>query len=69
MVGTEERASEIMDWIEAHATVNRYGSKEYSLFVCHIANLFDERARGLCECRWISPYGFVVEAGCAEHDK
>lgn len=59
----------ITEWIEANATTNRYGSREYSPFVCHIANLFDERARGPCECQWVSPYGFVIEAGCAKHDQ
>jgi hypothetical protein len=57
-------------WIEQNSTVNKFGSKTYSPFVCHIANLFDERTHGgRCECRWHSPYGFVVEAGCAEHDR
>lgn len=56
-------------WAESHATINRFGSREYSPFVCHVMNLFDPRARRLeCECSWVAPYGFVVEAGCSEHD-
>lgn len=60
---------EMTMWVEKYALRNEFGSKTYSPFVCHIANLFDDRAHGLCECRWVSPYGFVIEVGCAEHDR
>jgi hypothetical protein len=57
------------EWAEQHATTNQFGSKEYSPFVCHQMNMFDQRARECdCECAWVSPYGFVPEAGCPQHD-
>lgn len=60
--------AEIEAWIAERAVTNRFGSKTYDEFTCHIANLFDPRAHANCECRWYAPYGFVVEAGCPEHD-
>jgi hypothetical protein len=63
-----DNISDIMQWADAQATINSYGSKEYSPFVCHTMNLFDERAIKDCECKWVAPYGFVPEAGCPLHD-
>lgn len=61
--------ADIQKWAESHATINEYGYPVYSQFVCHIANLFDERARDTgCACEWVSPYGFVPEDGCEKHD-
>lgn len=57
------------EWIKKEATVNSSGSKEYSAFVCYIANLYDPGIRDDCECRWISPCGWVPEAGCPTHDR
>lgn len=56
-------------WSDRHATINRFGVKEYSEFVCHVMNLLDPRF-GECrnECAWIAPFGWVPEAGCAIHD-
>ena len=62
-------SSPLVKWADSQATLNRFGSKEYSQFVCHIMNLFDSRAhRRECECAWVAPYGFVIEGGCSEHD-
>lgn len=59
----------IQEWAESQATVNEYGAPSYSKFACHIANMFDERAQDSgCVCEWVSPYGFVPEAGCEKHD-
>ena len=58
----------IAAWISQRAVLNQFGSKTYDAFTCHIANLFDERTHGGCECRWMAPYGFVIEAGCPAHD-
>jgi hypothetical protein len=56
-------------WADQNATVNQFGSKEYSRFVCHIMNLFDPRAHECSgECCWVSPFGWVPEAGCSIHD-
>lgn len=40
----------------------------YSPEVCHHMNTLDKRVIGHCACEWVSPYGFVPEAGCPEHD-
>lgn len=59
----------MLAWAEENAKTNKFGSKEYSPFVCHIMNMFDKR-REECtsECMWVSPYGWVPEAGCPTHD-
>lgn len=58
-----------VSWADAHATVNSFGSKEYSEFVCHIMNLLDPRVRECGnECTWVAPFGWVPEAGCSIHD-
>lgn len=60
----------VRKWVDEHATENRFGTKEYPAFICHVANLFDDRSHDdTCECRWITPYGFVPEAGCEKHDR
>lgn len=58
----------MIEWAEKNAKINKYGAKEYSPFICHIMNMFDERARQNCECEWYSPYGFVIADGCELHD-
>lgn len=60
----------LMKWAESCVYYKPpYTGKHYSPFVCHVMNLFDERARGKnCMCGWVSPYGFVPEADCPEHD-
>lgn len=65
---TDPVLDRLLEWTAAQATINRYGSPEYSEFVCHVANLLDPRARAACDCEWVSPHGFVVAAGCPEHD-
>lgn len=55
-------------WARQMAVPNRFGTPEYSPFVCHVMNTLDSRAHGPCECQWVSPYGWVPEAGCREHD-
>ena len=42
---------------------------QYPQRFCEWMNVADERVNGNCECQWVSPYGFVVEANCQEHDK
>jgi hypothetical protein len=59
---------QLFAWAEANRSKGAYGY-EYPPFVCHIMNMFDPRARRECECAWISPYGFVIEAGCSEHER
>lgn len=64
-----ESFASLESWAIQQPTTNRFGSREYSPFVCHIMNLFDPRAlRQECECAWVPPYGFVIETGCSEHD-
>lgn len=60
---------DLVSWAVEQSTVNKFGTKEYSAFVCHIMNLFDPR-RLECrnECAWVAPYGWVPEAGCSAHD-
>jgi hypothetical protein len=61
--------SDRLAWAERHTTVNRFGSKEYPAFVCHIMNLIDPRVRECgAECAWVAPFGWVPEAGCPVHD-
>lgn len=57
------------EWADRHATINEFGSKEYSFFVCLIMNLLDPRSRphGYA-CEWVVPYGWVPEVGCPLHD-
>lgn len=58
-----------LEWADKHATMNCFGSKEYSPFVCHIMNLLDPRVRECGnECEWVAPFGWVPEAGCSIHD-
>ena len=71
---SETTDSLMVEWAEKNSTINKYGSKEYSEFVCHNMNMFDVRVRLHREakdewnCEWVSPYGFVPEAGCPVHD-
>lgn len=58
----------IQEWAEKHVYyVKGYSGKHYSLFVCHIMNMFDKRVRN-CECEWVHPYGLLISADCKEHD-
>lgn len=58
-----------LDFAEKHAITNRFGSKEYSAFICHIMNLIDPRTRECSNaCEWVAPFGWVPEAGCKIHD-
>lgn len=41
---------------------------QYPARFCEWMNVADERAHGPCACHWAAPYGFVIEAGCSEHD-
>lgn len=71
---TQTTDPRLIEWAEKHATINKYGSKEYNAFICHNMNMFDERVRLHREakdgmhCEWVAPYGFVPEAGCPVHD-
>jgi hypothetical protein len=61
---------DILKWAEDDAyLVKGYTGKHYSPFVRHIMNMFDKRVhRDIYCCEWISPYGWMPEAGCPEHD-
>lgn len=42
---------------------------QYPYRFCEQMNIIDDRVRFAgCGCGWVAPYGFVVEAGCPEHD-
>ena len=41
---------------------------QYPAYFCHMMNLVDKRTHKDCECEWYPPFGFVIEAGCPEHD-
>jgi hypothetical protein len=40
---------------------------QYPPRFCEWMNRVDNRVGG-CECQWVAPYGFVVAAGCPNHD-
>lgn len=43
--------------------------KTYSEAYCYNMNLIDPRVHDdEYWCQWVSPYGFVPEAGCPKHD-
>jgi len=61
--------SELLAWAEGHAYYEEgFPGKHHSPEVCHHMNTLDKRVRGKCACEWVSPYGFVPEADCLEHD-
>ena len=61
--------TDILAWAEEQAFYKEgYSAKHYSPVVCHHMNTLDKRVRGECACEWVTPYGFVPEAGCPEHD-
>lgn len=39
---------------------------QYPARFCQWMNVAD--AHPYCNCEWVSPYGFVIEAGCPKHD-
>jgi hypothetical protein len=56
----------LLEWAEKNVYYQKgFAGKHYPPFVCHILNMFDKRVHD--DCRWISPYGFMPEAGCAKH--
>ena len=63
-------SDKLLEWAEKQAYYKEgYSMPHYSPFVCHIMNLLDKRVRECnCVCEWVSPYGFVPEAGCSKHD-
>lgn len=66
---------ELLKYAESYAYYKKgLTGKRYPAEVCHNMNMFDERVRmheknkdGFA-CEWVSPYGFVPEAGCPYHD-
>ena len=68
----EDNAQKLQEWAIANSyLVKGDTGRHYSPFVCHIMNMFDKRVhRGddYC-CEWVSPYGWMPEAGCPLHDE
>ncbi len=45
-------------------------ARQYSRLFCWLMNLVDSRVHDDADgwCRWVAPYGFVIDAGCSRHD-
>ena len=41
---------------------------QFSQSFCDMMETDDALRECDCECGWVAPYGFVVEAGCPRHD-
>lgn len=55
------------EWAEANSRINEFGTKTYDRGVCSAMNIIEHNKCGYY-CEWVSPYGFVPEEGCPEHD-
>lgn len=55
------------EWAEANSRLNEFGSRHYNPGICVTMNMIEPTTCGF-ECEWVSPYGFVPEAGCPVHD-
>jgi hypothetical protein len=57
------------EWAERHSRLNEFGSRHYSPGICVTMNMIEDTIPKCgFACEWVSPYGFVPEAGCPVHD-
>lgn len=70
MIDEKIRQEQLLKWAEGQAYYRKkYSGKHYSPYVCHVMNTLDRRVHNNeYMCVWQSPYGFVPEAGCPQHD-